>query len=156
LEPVLIGKDIQKLTEAKEDPNGNLFAVLVFIRKNMGAGNRGKGLQDACQIVCDGIPSRLRCIAFSRTTQEAKFPGFTLAISPDPLECFVDGPNAARIAIAYFDDEQGTTMHATSNIDVTDDNIIIRDNSARVFEISYTPETRWSRGHPLGSFEITW
>jgi transposase len=83
----------------------------------------------------------------------ARFPGLTLSIGTDPLEGYIDyyskilHPARQETTIPYFD-EAGTRIHTTSDIELTADQITIRDNSGRIFLPTYTPEAHWSLTDP--------
>jgi hypothetical protein len=141
------------MIEAEGDLEGDFFAALVFVKINRGKPKRRTRITNergaAEQFVRESTPAAFQCTSFGKMSNIARFPGFTLSIGTDPLEGYIDHysktlhPARQETTIAYFD-ESGTSIHTTSDIELTSNQITIRDNSGRKFMFTYTPEAHWS------------
>lgn len=100
--------------------------------------------------IAESIPSAFRCTIFDERTEEGQFPGFTLSFESKPLEVHVDDPSMIlnpkkeQTTTVYFDGT-ATKMHNTSDIEMSHDEITIRDKTGSKFVFGYTPESHWSR-----------
>jgi hypothetical protein len=155
--PVLIGHSLNKVIEAEGNLEDDFFAALAFVKINRGKPKRRTRITNdrgaAETIVRESTPAAFQCTSFDKMSNIARFPGFTLSIGTDPLEGYIDyysktlHPARQETTIAYLD-EAGTRIHTTSDIELTADQITIRDNSERTFMPTYTSEAHWSRTDP--------
>ncbi|KAJ0132837.1 Uncharacterized protein HZ326_24091 [Fusarium oxysporum f. sp. albedinis] len=145
------------MIEAERNLEDDFFAALVFVKINRGKPKRrtritnGRGTAEP--FVRESTPAAFQCTYFDKMSNIARFPGFKLSIGTNPLEGYIDyyskilHPARQETTIACFD-EAGTRIHTTSDIELTADQITIRDNSGRTFMPTYTPEAHWPRTDP--------